>query len=87
MNRKEIEEKVLTILRDQTGAYEDIQLETKLKDEAGFDSLDALDVLMTIEKKFDIYIDDMLVWSESVGQYTAKDVVDKVEEMLKKGFS
>lgn len=83
MNRKEIEEKVLIILCDQTGIYEGIKLDTKLKDDAAFDSLDALDVLMTIEKKFDIYFGDDLSWLNTVQDYTAKDVVDKVEELLK----
>lgn len=83
MNRKEIEEKVLIILRDQTGAYEDIQLETKLQDEAGFDSLDALEVMMTIEMRFGMFFGEDISWLEKVRDYTAKDVIDKVEELLK----
>ena len=44
MERKELEEQVLDVLRDHLGYYEDVQLETKLKDDTSFDSLDLLEV-------------------------------------------
>lgn len=83
MNRKELEEKVLDILREQLGYYEDIQLETKLKDDTSFDSLDVLEVSFKIEDKFDIHIEDDFVFSEAIRQFTAKDVVDEVEKRLR----
>lgn len=82
MNRKELEEKVLDILREQLGYYEDIQLETKLKDDTSFDSLDVLEVSFKIEDKFGIHIEDDFVFSEAIRQFTAKDVVDEVEKRL-----
>ena len=67
MNRNRIEEKTLDILREQTGDYEGIQLDTKLQDEAGFDSLDKLEVCMKLEKAFAISVDNDFLFSEAVG--------------------
>ena len=84
MNRNRIEEKTLDILREQTGDYEGIQLDTKLQDEAGFDSLDKLEVCMKLEKAFAISVDNDFLFSEAVSSFTAKDVVDEVEKRLNK---
>lgn len=84
MNRNQIEEKVLDILREQTGYYEGIQLDTKLQDEAGFDSLDKLEVCMKIEKEFGFFFEGDFVDSDAVSLFTAKDVVDEVEKRLNK---
>ena len=82
MERKELEEQVLDVLRDHLGYYEDVQLETKLKDDTSFDSLDLLEVSLKIEKKFGIQIEDDFVFSEAIRQFTAKDVVDEVEKRI-----
>lgn len=82
MERKELEEQVLDVLRDHLGYYEDVQLETKLKDDTSFDSLDLLEVSLKIEKKFGIQIEDDFVFSEAIRQFTAKDVVDEVERRI-----
>ena len=82
MSRKELEEQVLDILREQLGYYEDIQLETKLKDDTSFDSLDVLEVSLNIEDKFGIHIEDDFVFSEAIRLFTAKDVVDEVERRI-----
>lgn len=82
MERKELEEQVLDVLRDHLGYYEDVQLETKLKDDTSFDSLDVLEVSLKIEKKFGIQIEDDFVFSEAIRLFTAKDVVDEVERRI-----
>ena len=82
MERKELEEQVLDVLRDHLGYYEDVQLETKLKDDTSFDSLDLLEVSLKIEKKFGIQIEDDFIFSEAIRQFTAKDVVDEVERRI-----
>ena len=82
MERKELEEQVLDVLRDHLGYYEDVELETKLKDDTSFDSLDLLEVSLKIEKKFGIQIEDDFVFSEAIRQFTAKDVVDEVERRI-----
>lgn len=82
MERKELEEQVLDVLRDHLGYYENVQLETKLKDDTSFDSLDVLEVSLKIEKKFGIQIEDDFVFSEAIRQFTAKDVVDEVERRI-----
>lgn len=82
MERKELEEQVLDVLRDHLGYHEDVQLETKLKDDTSFDSLDVLEVSFKIEKKFGIHIEDDFVFSEAIRTFTAKDVVDEVERQI-----
>ena len=53
MERKEIEEKVREFLIDDLEIDEDkISEEAKLKDDLGIDSLDFVDIVVIVEKKF-----------------------------------
>lgn len=82
MNREQIEETVLDILKEQLGYHEDINLDTKLRDDVGYDSLDMIDVCMKIEFKFSICIKDDELLSGKFNNFTAFDVVDYVEKRL-----
>lgn len=54
-----IEQKVIALIQDKAGInIEDVKLHSLLGDDLGFDSLDAVELLMTIEQEFEIKIDD-----------------------------
>lgn len=70
-------EKVASILAEQleTNA-DDITMETELVDDLGADSLDLVDLVMTLEDEFDLEISDEQI--ESVR--TVGDIVKYLEE-------
>ena len=54
-----VEERVIEIISDQLGLEKDeIQLEASFIDDLGADSLDIVEMIMTIEDEFDIEISD-----------------------------
>ncbi|MBN1573874.1 MAG: acyl carrier protein [Deltaproteobacteria bacterium] len=54
-----VEERVIEIISDQLGLDKDeIQLEASFIDDLGADSLDIVEMIMTIEDEFDIEISD-----------------------------
>lgn len=72
-------QKVTAILADQFDAEEDsITPETSIVDDLGADSLDVVDLLMTIEDQFEIEIPD----SEVENIKTVGDLVNYIEEHL-----
>ena len=79
MNRQEIEKKVNDILVDVLGiSYSEIKDEAKFVDDFGADSLDCVELILEIELKFRISIED-----EDAGKCeTVKDVYDLVEKLL-----
>lgn len=70
-------EKVAAILAEQLDAEEDaITLDTSLVDDLGADSLDVVDLVMTLEDEFDMEIHD-----EDITEVrTVGDVVKYLEE-------
>ena len=70
-------EKVAAILAEQLDAEEDaITLDTSLVDDLGADSLDVVDLVMTLEDEFDMEIPD-----EDITEVrTVGDVVKYLEE-------
>ena len=70
-------EKVAAILAEQLDAEEEsITLETNLVDDLGADSLDVVDLVMTLEDEFDMEIPD-----EDITEVrTVGDVVKYLEE-------
>lgn len=82
MEREEIEKEVLSILQNVDGMNDDLQLETKLRDEAGFDIIDKIDACLNIEKRFGIRISDEFLFSDVTDEFTAVDVVDEVQKRL-----
>ena len=59
MNPDAILEKVKEVIVDQLGVEEDIiQLDTSFIDDLGADSLDIVELIMSLEEEFDIQIPD-----------------------------
>ena len=70
-------EKVAAILAEQLDAEEDaITLDTSLVDDLGADSLDVVDLVMTLEDEFDMEIPD----EDITDGRTVGDVVKYLEE-------
>lgn len=77
MNRAEIEQKVLDLIREQVGE-EEIDLTADLQDEYEIDSIATLDFIMSVEDEFDIQFDD----EDLEAMKTVEDVINRVEELL-----
>ena len=70
-------EKVAAILAEQLDAEEEsITLETNLVDDLGADSLDVVDLVMTLEDGFDMEIPD----EDVVDVHTVGDIVKYLED-------
>ena len=70
-------EKVRNILAAQLDVEEDsITMESTLADDLGADSLDLVDLVMTLEDDFDIEVDDSVI--EDVK--TVSDIVSLIEK-------
>ncbi len=81
MNRAEVETKVVEVVALQFGMkIKDIEPETNFLTDLNADSLDAVEVIMCIEDRFDLVIPD----EESEKMVTVKMVTDYVEKELKK---
>lgn len=75
-----LQEKINNLLKDLHGVgEEEIIPETKLKDDLGFDSLDDVEVVMNIEKEFNIHISD----DEAEGLKTVQDLYDITSKKVK----
>lgn len=80
MERKEIEEKVREFLIEDIEIDEDkIFPEAKLKDDLGIDSLDFVDIVVLVEKKFGFKIKQ----EEMVGVDTLSKFCDYIETKVK----
>ena len=80
MSRQEIEEKVKEVLIDDLEIDEDkIAPEAKLKDDLGIDSLDFVDIVVIVEKKFGFKIKP----EEMGGIITLQQFCDYIETKLK----
>jgi len=78
MNRREIEQKLLDIVKNEKDIPDDkLAPETPLAD-AGIDSLDALSILFAIEEQFHISIPD----DKARGIKTFADMADIVEQLV-----
>lgn len=72
-------EKVRTILMDQLDVEEDaVTMEASIADDLGADSLDVVDLVMSLEEEFDTEIPDEKI----EGLKTVGDVVKFIEETL-----
>ncbi len=79
MSRQEIEEKVKEFLIDDLEIDEDkIAPEAKLKDDLGIDSLDFVDIVVIVEKKFGFKIKP----EEMGGIITLQQFCDYIETKL-----
>lgn len=70
-------EKVRKILSEQLGVDEDsIQEDSLLAEDLGADSLDAIDIVMSVEDEFGLEVSDEVVESMS----TVSDIVKFIED-------
>ena len=77
MSEKEIFQKLKTIVVDQLGVNEEnVTMEATFVDDLAADSLDIVELVMTIEEKFDLEIPD----SDAEKIVTVGDVVKYIEE-------
>ncbi len=85
MSEKEIFQKLKTIVVDQLGVNEEnVTMEATFVDDLAADSLDIVELVMTIEEEFDLEIPD----SDAEKIVTIGDVVKYIEEhkMLQNGM-
>lgn len=69
-------EKVKSIVKEQLGADEEkITLEASVTDDLGADSLDVVDLVMSLEEEFDVEIPD----EDVEGMKTVGDIVKYIE--------
>jgi acyl carrier protein len=74
-------EKVKMILADQLNVKADkVQLESKIVEDLGADSLDVVEMLMSVEDKFNVSVSD----EEAVNLKTVQDIVNLLESKTKK---
>ena len=77
MSEKEIYQKLKTIVVDQLGVDEEnVTMEATFVDDLAADSLDIIELVMTIEEEFDLEIPD----SDAEKIVTVGDVVKYIEE-------
>lgn len=77
MSEKEIFQKLKTIVVDQLGVNEEnVTMEVTFVDDLAADSLDIVELVMTIEEEFDLEIPD----SDAERIVTIGDVVKYIEE-------
>ena len=80
MSEKEIFQKLKTIVVDHLGVNEEnVTMEATFVDDLAADSLDIVELVMTIEEEFDLEIPD----SDAEKIVTIGDVVKYIEEHLK----
>ncbi len=81
MERDKIERKVNDVLNDVLGiAYSEIKDDAVLEDDLGADSLDAVEIVIELEREFGISIPDEKMYGNE--GCTVKDVYDLVDGML-----
>ena len=74
-------EKVKMILADQLNVKADkVQLESKIVEDLGADSLDVVEMLMSVEDKFNVSVSD----EEAVNLKTVGDIVKLLETKVEK---
>lgn len=74
-------EKVQAIIADKLSVDQDsITLESDLQKDFGADSLDAVEIIMSVEDEFDVTIDD----EDLLEIRTVNDIVEYIEKVTKK---
>ena len=78
--REEIEKKVSAIISDVTWV-KPVAMNELMRQDLGCDSLDAVDIVVRIEREFGIAIPDNEI--EAAAGWTVSEVCDYVEEKIK----
>ncbi len=73
-------ERIRTIIAEELDVDKaSIEPQSKLADDLGADSLDAVELIMAIEEEFDVEIDD----NDATKIKTVQDIVDYLEKVSK----
>lgn len=79
--RDEIKEILSEEMIEITGCYfEEITEDANLENDLGFDSLDAVELEMAMERRFNIRLDESI---ENLKGYTVSNVLDFLQERIK----
>lgn len=77
MAKEEIFDKLKELVVDQLGVEDDeVTMEASIQDDLGADSLDVVDLVMSVEEEFGVKIAD----EDLEGIKTIGDIVDYIEE-------
>ena len=80
MEKKASEEIVNMLTKQLNKRPEDVKPESRIKEDLGADSLDVVEILMTIEDKYGVTVpDEMLMQIKTVG-----DLIKVIDEMAKR---
>ena len=80
--RQEIESVVAEVVGKLTyKPNDDVQMDKLLRDDLGLDSIDCVEIVIELEKEFDISIPDNEV--DAAAGWTVSELCDYVEERLK----
>lgn len=79
MERKEIESRVIRVITEILSVKGDVELDKRLIDDLGADSLDLTALSMELESQFSVELSD----EESLKILTVSDAVDIIQNKLK----
>jgi len=80
MEKKKASEEIVEILRKQLGKKpEDVTPEKRIKEDLGADSLDVVEILMTVEDKYNVTVPD----EELMAISTVADLVKMIDKIAK----
>ena len=86
MERTEVTKKVVAILGEKLMVDESVRAEDlenfRFKEDLGGDSLDMIDLIMDIEKEYDIHISDAESYDLCEENITIHDIVDMTMEKV-----
>ena len=77
------EQRVSSIIKEITGtSLDDICLAKRLSDDLGADSVDILEIVMTVEGDFEIELDDDLFEGSEYASFTVGDLVKLIDSKV-----
>ncbi len=87
MEREIVAKKVTEIVEDRLGLVDvEITEESRFKEDLGGDSLDMVDIIMEIEKEYDISVSDMEIEQLAAENITVGSMIDfTVRKLEEKG--
>lgn len=77
MNREQIEEKIVAIVKEMM-EVEEVDLQDNLQEKYDLDSIDLFDFILSVEDEFQIEFAD----EDFEGMTSVQDIIDKVAERV-----
>jgi acyl carrier protein len=74
-----IEKEIIEIIQQTAGSNKEIKPTDKLLEDLGLDSLDSVEIIMSIEQKYDITIQD----DKISNIHTVGDIIELAKKMCK----